>query len=134
MEDANMKAPKYLFSGSMFVALTLSVLMTGSVCVYPTPPISLELSYTQKTKILDVKVTHPTLFPSSHYIAFIDIKNRGRTVTSATYTSQPSKTSFTYSFPVNAGEGDIIEVTATCSFFGSKTSTLTILPSPIKTN
>lgn len=129
-----MKPLKSLFSVSMFAALTLSICIAGSVCVYPTAPISLKLSYTQKTKVLDVKVTHPTLFPASHYIAFIDIKNRGKTVTSATYTSQPSKTSFTYSFPLNAVEGDVIEVTATCSFFGSKTSTLTILPSPLKTN
>ena len=130
--DENMKRMKIspfllIFFFTVFAATAVSV------SVFSTPPISLKLSYNDAAKVLNVTVTHPTLFPSSHYIAFIDIKNRGRTVQSITCTSQPTKTAFTYSFPVAACEGDIIEVTATCSFFGSKTSSLTILPSPITT-
>lgn len=130
--DENMKRMKIspfllIFFFTVFAATAVSV------SVFSTPPISLKLSYNDAAKVLNVTVTHPTLFPSSHYIAFIDIKNRGKTSCSFTYTRQPSKSSFTYSYPLAASEGDILEVTATCNFFGSRSSTLTILPSPIKT-
>ena len=127
-----MKAFRF-FPSFMVMFLAVFFAAASEVQVLATPPMSLKLSYNGTSGILNVTVTHPTLFPSSHYIAFIDIKNRGRTVKSITCTSQPTKTSFTYSYPVAACEGDIIEVTATCSFFGSKTSSLTILPSPITT-
>ena len=59
------------------------------------------------------------------------LKN-GKTVESATYTSQPEKKDFTYSYRIDASEGDVIEATVTCNFFGSKSATLTILPAAAK--
>ncbi|MBE0516493.1 MAG: hypothetical protein IBX41_03745 [Methanophagales archaeon] len=52
------------------------------------------------------------------------------------YTSQPTPATFTYTYAVTAGDGDLLEATAYCSLFGSKTERITIAapsPSPVST-
>lgn len=98
-----------------------------------TPPSAVTLTYNETSHTLDVAISHTSHFLNSHYIAFVDIKKNGRTVESATYTSQPDKKDFTYSYRIDAAEGDVLESTVTCNFFGSRSATLTILPGAAKT-
>jgi hypothetical protein len=50
----------------------------------------------------------------------------GQIVNDSHYTSQPTKDTFTYTYPITAKPGDVLAANATCSLFGSGTGTLTV--------
>jgi hypothetical protein len=54
----------------------------------------------------------------------VEIKRADKTIASTDYQSQPGQATFAYVYPVEIGAGDVLEVTATCSIFGSKTAKL----------
>ena len=125
------RSSKIRFSFAAVSAVLVFIMLPISVPA--TPPSAVTLSYNEKTHTLDVAIRHTSHFLKSHYIAFVDIKKNGKTVESATYTSQPEKKDFTYIYRIDASEGDVIEATVTCNFFGSKSATLAILPAAAKT-
>lgn len=96
-------------------------------------PKAVVLSYDSAAQTLHVAITHQTFFPSSHYIILVDVKKNGKTVGSFPYASQPDKKQFSYSYPIQAAEGDVLEATATCNLFGSTASSVTVQSSPAKT-
>ena len=118
---------------SFAAASAVLAFLTLPIAVSATPPSAVTLVYSEKTHTLGVAISHTSHFLKSHYIAFVDIKKNGKTVESATYTSQPEKKDFTYIYRIDASEGDVIEATVTCNFFGSKSATLAILPAAAKT-
>jgi len=75
---------------------------------------------------LEVTVMHDTSFPGFHYINKIEIKKNGESAGVYNYQSQPTKSEFTYTYDVPAAQGDVLEVTATCSLSGSKTVKVTV--------
>lgn len=91
-----------------------------------TAPSSLKLSYDAATRTLQVTITHPSSFPTSHYIKNVEIRKDGTTLLSQDYKSQPDAPAFSYSYHIQAAPGDILEVKATCSLWGSRTKKLTI--------
>jgi hypothetical protein len=98
---------------------------------YPQPagahsPKNVELEYNAAAQTLKVTITHNTPFPNTHYIKSVVIKNNGQILSTNEYDSQPDKNTFTYSYTVAAKDGDTLEATANCSFFGNKTGTLII--------
>jgi hypothetical protein len=96
-------------------------------------PKAVQLTYDAAAQTLQVAITHSTFFASSHYVILVDIRKNGKTISSYPYTSQPDKNQFSYSYPVQAADGDILEATATCNLFGSTTSSLTVQSKPAKT-
>jgi hypothetical protein len=88
------------------------------------PPKEVKLVYDVVSKTLQATITH-TNFSASHYIDKVRIKKNGEVVTLQEYTSQTGDT-FTYSYKVEAVAGDILEVKASCSRFGSRTAKLTV--------
>jgi hypothetical protein len=52
------------------------------------------------------------------------------TIATTEYQSQPGQTTFAYVYPVEIGDGDVLEVKATCSVFGSKTAKLDMRKTP----
>ncbi len=93
---------------------------------YATAPKSVDLVYDMKTQTLSVTIDHYTLAANMHYIESVEIKKNGVTVSKNEYKSQPTDELFTYTYEVPARKGDLFEVTATCSLWGHKTSTLTV--------
>jgi hypothetical protein len=91
-----------------------------------TAPSSLKLSYDAATRTLQVTITHPSSFPTSHYIKNVEIRKDGKTILSQNYKSQPDAPAFSYSYRIQAAPGDILEVKASCSLWGSRTEKLTI--------
>jgi hypothetical protein len=89
-------------------------------------PKDVQLSYDIPTKTLSVTITHASFMPTSHYIKTVEIKEKGTVAILKEYQSQPDTQPFTYTYTLAAAEGDVIEVTATCSLFGSKTVSLKI--------
>jgi hypothetical protein len=89
-------------------------------------PKEVKLAYEASTETLQATMTHSP-FSASHFIAKIEVKKNGRAVTAQAYQGQAAET-FIYVGNVAAAPGDILEVTTTCSRFGSKTETLKVAP------
>lgn len=88
------------------------------------PPQEVALSYDQARRTLEVRITHASKDPATHYVKKVEIKRAGKAITTTEYQSQPGGATFAYVYPVEIGAGDVLEVTATCSIFGSKTAKL----------
>jgi hypothetical protein len=89
-------------------------------------PKDVVLTYDQANKMLEVRITHSVKDPTSHYIKKVEIKKNGKESGVTEYQSQPGPETFSYTYPLDAAPGDVIEVKATCSIFGSKTGKLTV--------
>jgi hypothetical protein len=89
-------------------------------------PKDVVLTYDQAKKMLEVRITHSVKDPASHYIKKVEIKKNGKASGVTEYQSQPGLDTFSYTYPLDAAPGDVIEATGTCVIFGSKTGKLTV--------
>jgi hypothetical protein len=89
-------------------------------------PKEVALSYDSAKHMLEVRITHSVKDPASHYIKKVEIQKNGKAISVTEYRSQPGPETFSYSYPLDAAPGDLIEATGTCSIFGSKTGKLTV--------
>jgi hypothetical protein len=110
--------------GLLFFVFILSVAYPSNT--YANAPKEVKLTYDSSTQNLTVTITHKSPFPNSHYIKKVEIKKNGQAAGSMDYKNQPDKATFAYSYKVEAADGDTLEVTATCSMYGSKTEKLII--------
>lgn len=112
-------------------AVAACILMTALLlALLPVPgaahsPKEVVLTYDQAKQTLEVRITHPSQNPAAHYIKKVELKKNGKASGVTEYQSQPGPETFSYTYPLDAAPGDIIEVKATCSYFGSKTEKLT---------
>ena len=100
-------------------------------CLYPqmsfaNSPQDMKLEYDAGTQMLTVTITHPSSFPSYHYIKYVEIKKNGADAMKNTYENQPDMDTFSYTYKMPVVEGETLEVTATCSMYGYKTVNLTV--------
>lgn len=107
------------------------VLIVAVVCALPqasfaNAPKNVVLEYDSASQTLSVAITHPSAAPSWHYIKTVVIKKNGAEVSTNPYDKQPDADTFTYTYKVEAANGDKLEVKVTCSLFGSKTATITV--------
>jgi desulfoferrodoxin (superoxide reductase-like protein) len=98
--------------------------------LFPTPsaahsPKAVVLSYDQVKHTLEVRITHPSPVPTFHYIKKVELKKNGQTISVNEYRSQPEQATFSYVYSAEVGPTDVLEVTAACNIFGSKTEKLT---------
>lgn len=110
--------------------LSATIVLAALTCL-PTnasahAPQDIKLKYDAATAVLSVTITHTTFAPTMHYVKQVEIKKNGAVVNSSSYDSQPDKTGFTYTYAVPASPGDVIEVTGSCSIFGSTTTKLDV--------
>jgi hypothetical protein len=106
----------------IFAAAVFLTLYPGVVSAHA--PGEVKLDYDLPAQALQATITH-TRFSESHYINKVEIRKNGNLVSLQEYKSQPSET-FTYSYKVTAGAGDVLEVKAYCSKFGSKAEKLAV--------
>jgi hypothetical protein len=117
-----------VISTCIFSALLL-VLMV--FCLYPQAsyadaPQDVTLEYDSSAQILAVTITHKSSFPGFHHIKTVEIKKNAAVISKTNYDTQPAKSPFTYTYKVDAAQGDKLDVTVTCSMSGSKTETITV--------
>lgn len=93
-------------------------------------PQEVVLSYDQTRHTLEVRITHTSKDPVAHYVKKVEIKRADKTISTTEYQSQPGEATFSYVYPVEIGDGDVLEVKATCSIFGSKTAKLDMRKTP----
>lgn len=111
-------------------AVTVFVLMTLLLlALFPAPggansPQEVLLSYDQAQVKLEVRITHASKDPASHYVKKVEIRRADKTILTTEYQSQPGSDTFAYLYPVEIIPGDLIEVKVTCNIFGSKTAKL----------
>jgi hypothetical protein len=113
-------------------AITACILMTALLlALLPAPggahsPKEVVLTYDQTKQTLEVRITHGVSNPASHYIKKVEIKKNGKASGVTEYQSQPGPETFSYTYPLDAAPGDLIEATGSCVIFGSKTGKLTV--------
>lgn len=106
------------FRYPVLVALTL-VLLCGIAIAHS--PSDMRLEYDPGPGTLRVSVTHQVDDSSTHFIREVAIQKNGVTADTVTYTGQPSRETFTYSYPLTLEPGDMARVTARCNIGGSIT-------------
>ncbi len=89
-------------------------------------PNDVALAYNADSQTLNVTISHAVSDPRRHYVSTVTITKNGEAVAAHEYTSQPESASFTYTYPLEVKTGDVVEVKAGCSYYGSKTEKLAI--------
>ena len=117
-------------ASTLNIAWKVVLILLMLCCLYPgmsfaNSPQDVKLAYDEGTETLSVTITHPSSFPSFHFIKYVEINNGSSTVKN-TYENQPDQDTFTYTYKVSAVPGVTLEVTATCSLYGYKTVYLTV--------
>lgn len=112
----------FLFS----ITVCLSLLTGFPAAAHATPPKDVSLAYDAQKQTLTVTITHPSFFPSKHYIKRVDISLNGKPVMSVPYTSQPAGDTYAYTYPVPASPGSELSANATCNIFGSKEAVIQV--------
>lgn len=105
---------------------TMILLLILAMPVTAHPPALVSLAYDSQNQSLKVTTTHQVSDPTSHYIFRIDILKNGKQVITKEYTSQPSSSTFSYDYPLNASKGDVLKATAYCVIAGSRSSEITV--------
>ena len=111
-------------------AILILALFTLTLLLAPgagaTPPSAMSLHYDRNAGLLSVTITHATLDVRTHYIREVAVSLNGQMLNDSHYTSQPDPDTFTYTFPVVAHPGDVLEATATCNLIGSASRSITV--------
>jgi hypothetical protein len=114
------------YAHKAFGIIILTAIAMGLSSGFPapanaTPPSDIQLAYNMSDQTLTATITHASFMPGIHYIKTVEIKKNGQTISTNTYKNQPDKKVFTYYYKIPAIAGDELEVTASCSMYGSKT-------------
>ena len=94
--------------------------------VYAHKPSDTSLDYNESKQSLEVTITHTVSNRMEHYVERIEVMKNGEVLLEEDYNEQPSDSTFTYSYDVEAVTGDTFEVKAYCNRFGTITGTLEI--------
>ena len=105
----------------LFVGLCFSAVPAGAHS-----PSDMSLSYNETSEELVVSITHQVADPATHYIKEIQVSVDGHMVKNVPYTSQPTPTTFTYSYLLKAQAGSSMYVNAPCILGGSIGRTISI--------
>ena len=105
------------------ISLTVLFILTGIVNAHP--PSDIEINYDIDTNELNVNITH-SVSNIDHYIESVKIYINEEKYNTFKYNSQPGSKTFSYNYTINAGNGDILKVIATCNQFGTLTREITL--------
>jgi hypothetical protein len=117
------KYPVHRYMGTAILSVVMSLMLLAwlPLAAWAHAPKEVVLSYDQAKKILSVRISHLVKNPAGHYISKVEIKKNGQAIPAAEYGTQPQQDPFVYDYPMEVSPGDVVEVKATCSIFGSKT-------------
>jgi hypothetical protein len=110
----------------LVIFASVFMLMVISQAAIAHDPSDMDLEYNFFTDELSVTITHSVAAPNEHYIESVEIFKNDVSYLLMNYTSQPSLTTFTYTYDVEAQDGDRIRVLAICSISGSITREITL--------
>jgi hypothetical protein len=110
---------------SALAVLALIIILASAKTASGHTPQDMVLEYDYDSRILNVTITHPVSNDPEHYIEKVKIKLNGDNLLEEKYDSQPDEDTFTYSYNVDAADGDSIEVVAECKVSGEIQRTIT---------
>ncbi|MCK9591791.1 MAG: hypothetical protein M0Q91_07270 [Methanoregula sp.] len=89
-------------------------------------PSDVEVRYNELSGELAVTISHQVDNPATHYVKEVTIRQGTTVISVLSYTSQPDRSTFTYTFNLPQLKGSIGEiiVDAQCNQFGSRSGTL----------
>ena len=115
---------KFVKMSAICVMVVLVLTILGSLAAAH-PPGFIIPKYEEGS--LKVTIIHFSLTPKgSHYIHQIEIEKNGQSYLVENYTDQPRFLFFSYTYTVEAEEGDELTVTAYDSLFGQKSRTIIV--------
>ncbi|NHJ84467.1 MAG: hypothetical protein FK734_03345 [Asgard group archaeon] len=88
-------------------------------------PSSLTLEYNFSSETLSATISHSVADVNTHYIYLVEIWKNEVLHDSFDYFNQPSNV-FTYNYVINATNGDVLKVKASCIQGGSATESITV--------
>ncbi len=106
-------------------AVMLLIMLALPVTAHP--PAQVSLAYDSQNQSLNVTTTHVVSNPASHYVFKIAVQKNGEQVLTKEYTSQPTSSTFSYDYPINATKGDVLKATAYCSIAGSRSGEIKVM-------
>jgi hypothetical protein len=109
------------------LALCLCISSLLPATAEATAPKKVVLQYDPGVQTLSVTIEHPvwSWLRFSHHIRTVEIKLNGNSNSINQYDTQPGDL-FTYTYKIPAAPGDVLEATARCSYWGSKTASITV--------
>ncbi len=107
-----------------FAPLLLLFMLALPVAAHP--PAQVSLAYDSQNQSLKVTTTHQVSDPTSHYVFRIDILKNGEQVITKEYAIQPTSSTFSYDYPLNATNGDVLKAVAYCIIAGSRSAEITV--------
>jgi uncharacterized membrane protein YozB (DUF420 family) len=99
------------------MAIVLMAIPAFALTASAHAPEEMTLYFNDGLDLLTVKIRHDVKDRTTHYIESIQIHRNGIPIAEETYEEQPRGT-FMVRFSVDAGEGDVIKVLATCNLMG----------------
>jgi hypothetical protein len=124
-KSTNTKA-SHFWTGKIraFAAVMLIVMLALPAMAHS--PAKVILDYDSQNQTLNVTTTHTVSNPNSHYVMKIAVEKNGTQVLTKEYKSQPTSSTFSYDYPINATKGDVLKATAYCSITGSRSGEITV--------
>lgn len=104
----------------------LTLLLIFPALASATSPSDLKLSYLEAEQALQVTITHRSISPNYHYIQRVEVQKNSERPAVNEYSSQPDKSTFTYTYKLPLRKGDRVSVKASCSLYGSKTAEIVL--------
>ncbi|MBU7026504.1 MAG: hypothetical protein HXS48_06150 [Theionarchaea archaeon] len=104
-----------ILKGTVLMCLLIALLPMISAHA----PSQIALEYNLDLQTLEVTLVHTVSDPATHYVYKIEIRKNGVVYTTQEFESQPTDSTFSYTFSVPAARGDVLEITAECNLGGS---------------
>jgi len=125
-KSINTKASPFGITGIIALAAMVLIVMLAMSAMAHSPS-QVSLNYDSRNQTLEVTTTHTVSNPGGHYVMKIAVEKNGAQILTKEYTSQPTSSTFSYDYPINATKGDVLKATAYCSIAGSRSAEITVL-------
>lgn len=108
---------QFVFGATLMLAIFV-LFFVASSAAFANAPKEVKLDYDASKQTLQAAITH-TPFSPGHYVEKVEFKKNGQVVAVQEFKAQSAET-FTCAVKVPVEPGDVLEVKAYCSRFGSK--------------
>ena len=111
---------KLTVSGAVLLLAFFILFAFASGSAFAHGPKDIKLEYDESSQTLQASITHSPFSPG-HYVEKVEIKKNGQVAAVQEFKTQSAET-FTCAAKIPVQPGDVLEVKAYCSRFGSKTA------------
>jgi len=114
------RCEKLVVSGAVLLLAFFILFAFASESAFANSPKDVKLEYDESSQTLQASITHSPFSPG-HYVEKVEVKKNGQALAVQEFKAQSAET-FTYAVKISVQPGDVLEVKAYCSRFGSKSA------------